>query len=223
MKALELVRKVARDLNDFEPGHEHVRWAEADLLEYLTDAIRVVVLLRADANSVTVPVLLSIGSTRQTVPADGARFLGIVRNMGGDGQTPGLPVTAIAREDLDAANQDWHMDGFSGVIDHFVFDDTVPTVFYVSPPPAAGVYVDLSYARIPADIENTAAELPLNATWAEPLREYMMYRAYTRNDSSTEDLSKGERHLSRFFTVLGEESKAKLVFSPNFNRQGGQQ
>ncbi len=221
MQALELVRKVARDLNDYESGHEHVRWPQADLLEYLTDAMRVVVLLRPDSNSVTVPVLLDTGSTRQAIPADGARFLSIVRNMGADGSTPGLPVTPIKREDLDAANADWHEDAFSTVVDHFVFDDTVPGIFYVSPPPAEGVYVDLSYARIPELVESPDAVLPLSAIWAEPLREYMMYRAYTRNDSSTDDLGKGERHLSRFFTVLGEESKAKLVFSPNFQQKGG--
>jgi len=220
MLASELVVKVARDLCDYESGHEHARWSPADLLEYLTDAMSVVVLLRPDANAVTIPVLLSAFSTQQKIPADGARFLGLVRNMGGDGQTPGLPVTAVAREDLDAANQGWHAEPFSEVVDHFVFDDTVPTVYYVSPPPAAGVWVDLSYARLPEAVTDAADQLPLSAIWKEPLREYMMYRAYTRNDSSAEDISKGERHLTRFFTVLGEESKAKIVFSPNYDRGG---
>ncbi|MBI5520210.1 MAG: hypothetical protein HY916_09135 [Desulfovibrio sp.] len=221
MNASELVVKVARDLGDYESGHEFARWKAADLLEYLTDAMRVVVLLRPDANAVTVPVLLATGSTRQTIPPDGARFLCLVRNMG-DGQTPGLPITPIKREDLDAANQGWHDDAFSAVVDHYVYDDAVPTVFYVSPPPAAGLYVDLSYARLPQPVPALDSEIPLSGIWSEPLREYMMYRAYTRNDSSADDLGKGERHLSRFFTVLGEESKAKLVFSPNFNRDGGQ-
>lgn len=222
MLAQELVVKVARDLGDYESGYEHVRWGVADLLEYLGDAMRVVVLLRPDANAVTVPVLLSTGSTRQAIPVDGARFIGVVRNMGADGQTPGLPVSLIKREDLDAANQGWHVEAFSEVIDHFVFDDAVPTIFYVSPPPASGVWVDLSYARLPLPPRAAGDVLPLSEIWAEPLREYMMYRAYTRNDSSSEDLAKGERHLSRFFTVLGEESKAKLVFSPNFDRAGAQ-
>lgn len=221
MQALELVRKVARDLNDYEEGREHVRWKEDELLEYLTDAMRAVVLLRPDAYSVTVPVLLATGSTKQSIPADGARFLSIVRNMGSDGQTPGLPVTPVARDDLDAANQDWHAEGFSSVVDHFVYDDTVPTVFYVTPPPQAGVYVDVSYARIPTNISDTSAELPVNAIWAEPLREYIMYRAYTKNDASAEDMAKGERHLSRYYLVLGEEAKAKLVFSPNFHQEPG--
>lgn len=221
MQALELVRKVARDLNDYEEGHEHARWKADALLGYLDDAMRAVVLLRPDAYSVTVPVLLATGSTKQSIPADGVRFLSIVRNMGSDGQTPGLPVTPVAREDLDAANQDWHDEGFSTVVDHFIYDDTVPTVFFVSPPPAAGVYVDVSYARIPPNTSGLDVELPLNAIWAEPLREYMMYRAYTRNDASSEDMAKGERHLSRYYLVLGEEAKAKLVFSPNFRQEPG--
>ncbi|MDQ7836036.1 MAG: hypothetical protein RDU24_11695 [Humidesulfovibrio sp.] len=221
MQAAELVIKVARDLNDYEEGHEHTRWKADALLGYLSDAMCAVVLLRPDAYSVTAPVLLTTGSTKQNLPPGGARFLSIVRNMGSDGQTPGLPVTPVSRDDLDAANQEWHIEGFSSVIDHFVYDDTVPTVFYVSPPPAAGVYVDVSYARIPPAISSMEAELPVNAIWAEPLREYMMYRAYSRNDASGEDMAKGERHLSRYYLVLGEEAKAKLVFSPNFQQEQG--
>lgn len=219
MLARELVEKVAKDLNDFEEGREHVRWALDDLLGYLADAMRAVVLLRPDANSVTVPVPLTTGSTKQSIPSDGARFLGIVRNMGDDGQTPGLPVTPVSREDLDAANQSWHEDVFSAVIDHFVFDDAVPTVFYVTPPPAESVYVDLSYARTPLKPASAEAPLELADIWAEPLREYMMYRAYSRNDSSPEDMTKAQGHLSRYYLVLGEEAKAKLVFSPNFRRE----
>jgi hypothetical protein len=220
MLASELVVDVARDLGDYESGHEHARWPVEDLLGYLADAMSVVVLLRPDAAAVTVPVLLTAGFTQQHIPADGARFLGVVRNMGGDGRTPGLPVSAISREDLDAANQNWHGDPTAVSIDHFVFDDAVPTVYYVSPPPAGDVWVDLSYAKLPGRPATQDAGLPLPDIWREPLREYMMYRAYTRNESSMDDISKGERHLTRFFTVLGEESKAKIVFSPNFNGGG---
>lgn len=221
MKASELVIKVARDLNDYETGHEHTRWSVDVLLGYLSDAMCAVVLLRPDAYSVTTPVLLAAGSTKQSLPPGGARFLCIVRNMGGDGQTPGLPVTPVSRDDLDAANQGWHDEDFSSIVDHFVYDDTVPTVFYVSPPPAAGVYVDVSYAVIPPQALGMDEDLPLNAIWAEPLREYMMYRAYSCNDASAEDMAKGERHLSRYYLVLGEEAKAKLVFSPNFQQEPG--
>lgn len=221
MQAAELVIKVARDLNDYEEGHEHTRWKVDALLGYLGDAMCAVVLLRPDAYSVTAPVLLATGSTKQILPPGGARFLSIVRNMGSDGSTPGLPVTPVLRDDLDAANQDWHVEGFSSVIDHFVYDDTVPTVFYVSPPPAAGVFVDVSYAVIPPQVVNLTDEVPLSDIWSEPLREYMMYRAYTRNDASAEDMGKGERHLSRYYLVLGEEAKAKLAFSPNFKQEPG--
>jgi hypothetical protein len=217
--ARELLETVARDLNDFEPEHRHVRWPMEELSGYLTEAMRTVVLLRPDANAVTLPVLLEPGSTRQSIPKDGARFLNIVRNMGADGQTPGLPVTSVAMDDLNATSLSWHAAEVSSVVDHFVFDEAVPTLFYVTPPPTGSVYVDLAYARIPGRVEDLEQVLELNPVWAEPLREYVMFRAYGRNDASVEDMSKAERHLSRFFLILGEEAKAKLAFSPNMNRE----
>jgi hypothetical protein len=220
MVARELVETVARDLNDFEQGREYVRWPLSELLGYLTDAMRTVVLLRPDANAVTMPIPLLAGSTRQAIPVDGARFLGIVRNMGSDGLTPGLPVTPVSMDDLNSTSLSWHAAELSDVVDHYVFDDAVPTLYYVTPPPGPSVYVDLSYARIPGRVEGGDEELELSEVWSEPLREYVMYRAYARNDGSAEDMSKSERHLSRFFLILGEEAKAKLAFSPNTNREG---
>lgn len=219
MLAREIVEKVARDLGDLESGHEYVHWPQADLLGFVSDAQRVVVLLRPDANSVTVPAELAEGSTKQTIPADGARFLGIVRNMGDDGQTPGLPVTPVSMDDLNAAASSWHEAAFSAVIDHYVFDDAVPRVFWVTPPPADSVWVDLSYSRTPELVADMDLALPLDDVWGEPLREYVMYRAYARNDASDADMAKAERHLSRFYLLLGEEAKAKLAFSPNNSRE----
>ena len=52
-------------------------------------------------------------------------------------------------------------------------------------------------------------------------RRLMMFRAYTRNDSSSDDQAKGAAHLQRFFTVLGEEGKAQIIFSPNNPQRAG--
>lgn len=214
MLAGELIAQVVADLHD----SGNVRWEIADLLRFLTDAMCQTVLLRPDAAAVTRSVRLQAGNSLQSIPGDGCRFLGVVRNMGSDGLSPGLPVTLVDRADLDASGYNWHVGGGATAIDHYVFDDAVPKSFYVTPVPGENVHVELNYALIPEPVQDENAELLLDRTWVEPLREYMMFRAYARNDASSADMAKSERHLSRYFLSLGEEAKSKLAFSPNTDR-----
>ena len=216
MQAVTVVEKVLTDLND----PDGVRWDRKKILEYLTDAQRQVVLLRPDANAETQVVKLVAGTTRQELPEGATQLLGIVRNMGNDGTVAGRPITLVERDALDAVNAAWHEELPSESIDHYSYNDKVPEVFYVTPPPADSVYVELEFGRDPVAVTDENEELPLKNIWSEPLREYVMYRAYTRNEASMEDVAKGEKHLSRFYLALGEEAKAKLVFSPNNDQTG---
>lgn len=214
MIAAEIMARAAADLNDLE----HTRWPEPDLLGFVNDARRAVALLRPDALSETRAVELAAGNTRQVIPDDALRLLDVIRNLGADGVTPGQAVTLIKREALDAANLFWHGASGASTIDHFSFDERLPRVFYVSPPPAAGVHLDLALALAPADLSAASEDLGLPDTFAEPVREYLMYRAWGRNLSDATDRARAESHLSRFYLALGEEAKAAVLLSPN--RQG---
>jgi hypothetical protein len=216
MLAKELLSKLGTALNDAG----HVRWSVATLLEYITDAQRYTVLLRPDAYSKVEAVQLAANSTRQTIPAGAVRFLGVVRNMGLDGQTPGLPVTLTQRDALDEANSGWHTEGGSLVIDHYVFNEDTPAVYYVTPPPAAGVHVELEYAASPATLASEDDLLALDDTWSEPLREYVLYLCYTNNATDSQERSRAEWHLQKYYLALGEEKKAKIIYSPNAEVRG---
>jgi len=70
----------------------NVRWPRNQLLDYLNDGQREVVIYRPDASMEDRVVALVDASTRQTLPANGLRLLDVVRNMGTDGATPGAPL-----------------------------------------------------------------------------------------------------------------------------------
>lgn len=211
MIAKNLIAKLATKLGDAA----HTRWSVASLLEFIADAERYTVLLRPDAYSKVEAVKLVAGSTRQSIPAGAVRFLGITRNMGADGLTPGLPVTLTQRDALDEANSSWHTEAGSETIDHYVFNEKTPTQYSVTPPPADSVYVELEYAANPPDLETEDDILALDDIWMEPLREYVLYLCYSDNATNMQERSRAEWHLQKFYVALGEEAKAKIVYSPN--------
>ena len=210
MIASDVLKRCSTDLSDTG----RVRWTESMLLEFLSDAMRQTVLVRPDSNSTVAVELLAAGNTKQRIPRSAVRFLSLVRNMGAGGTSPGLPIVPTTREAMDSASATWHTDGTSSVVDHYLYNPDTPGYFYVSPPPTVDVYVEMEYAK---DIEDLAAlsdELPLSSIWIEPLREYVLYRAFSLNASSANDRTRADSHLGQFYLALGEEAKAKLLFNP---------
>ncbi|MDR2076903.1 MAG: hypothetical protein LBP61_08265 [Desulfovibrio sp.] len=219
MLAGEILKRARDDLQDAEG----VRFTTEMLLEWLSDAQRALVLLRPDAGAVIRTVRLSRGSTLQSLPADGVRFLGVLRNMEpGEGETflPGRAVALTTLEALNAGVPLWHSQGESRVVYEYAPDETTPSHFWVSPPPAENVWVEIKYALNPPELTGEDREITVFATFAEPLREYVLYRAYSRNDQPIDYQGRANLHLQRFFTSIGEEAKARLYSSP-LNGLGG--
>ncbi|TVM35607.1 DUF6682 family protein [Oceanidesulfovibrio marinus] len=208
--ASDILDDVSRELND--PGR--VRWTLAGLFGFLTAAMRQTVLLRPDAYAAVEVMLLTPGTTRQSIPDGAVRFMGLVRNMGSDGATPGFPIPATTREALDASMATWHQAASGDAIDNFTFDPDTPTIFYVTPPPGENVYVEIEVAKNPMKVTALTDALPLPDVWAEPLREYTLYRCYGVNAASATDGARAAQHLQQFYLVLGEEAKAKALRSP---------
>lgn len=211
MKAGKLTKRVAKTLND----SGYVRWTEQDLFDYLTASQRELVNLRPDARAVTESVKLVANSTRQPIPAGGYKLLDIVRNMGADGSTPGYPVTITTRDALDDSNASWHMEVSADEIDHYTYDDTSPTVFYVTPPPSSSVYVEMVYSKAPSEITSVDDDIEVDDAFEESLRKYMLYLAFSLDHADPSDIQKASSYLSQFYLSLGEEAKAKIAFSPN--------
>lgn len=104
-----------------------VRWPVEELVRYLNDAQREVVLYRPDAMVTTVEKSLVAGS-KQDLKAAGlaaAKLIEITRNVNNSEQFFG-GVRLINREILDSQKPDWHAETLSGNIQHYMYDPRNP-------------------------------------------------------------------------------------------------
>lgn len=201
-KAVDLINRVAVTLQD----PTFVRWPNQELLNYLNDAQRQVVLFRPDAKAVNAPFTCA-NSAKQTLPADGLRLINVLRNSGG------RAITKVDRGILDVQLPEWYETavGTDGV-KHYVYDALDPKNFYVFPKPAASHPIDIVYAMSPVDIviSNYTTDtqvIGIDDIYANALMDYMMYRAYQK-DSEFANLNRAAVYYQAFSTSLGIKSQA---------------
>ncbi len=157
------------------------RWPDAELLGWLNDGQREIVLLKPDTHAQNESVVLVAG-TKQSIPDEGLSLVDVIRNMGTTpGTTPGRAVRLIRRKILDEQLPDWHTESGSDEIMHYSFDDRDPKRYYVYPPANAGIYLELVYASAPADVAAVGAAITLDDIYSNALLDYVLYRAYQKD------------------------------------------
>lgn len=201
-KAVDLINRVSITLQD----PTYVRWTQSELLNYLNDAQRQVVLFRPDAKAVNAPFACA-NSAKQTLPADGLRLISVLRNTGG------RAITKVDRSILDVQLPTWYETAVgSDGVKHYVYDALDPKNFYVFPKPAAAYQIDIIYAMSPVDIvisnyTNDTQVIGIDDIYANALMDYMMYRAYQK-DSEFANLNRAALYYQAFATSLGIKSQA---------------
>lgn len=219
MKALVLIQNCAREYSDAAYGRiakasaSGVNW-----LDLLNDAQRTVVLVRPDAGGSTENITLAAGS-RQALPAGALRLLGVTRNMGADGATPGKTIRFVERQSKDDVNPDWHTATASAVIKEVVYDDKKnPLVFYVSPPATGSPRIEVELAKTPTDIVTAdvdTADIGLADVYAGPMQAWMLHRAYAIATQSANQYQRAVFYYQSFFNQLGVKIRADMFFAPS--------
>ena len=103
MLASAVIASVAEVLSD----NAYLNWTQDQLLGWLNDGQRAIVLVRPDASQIT-DALLLVSGTRQSLPSGSVRLMTVIRNMGSDGITPGQAVRLVERATKDELDPDWH-------------------------------------------------------------------------------------------------------------------
>lgn len=197
-----------------------VRWPEAELVGWLNDGQREVVQVRHDASVSNGAITLTANSAKQTLPAGSIALLGISRNLGVDGLTPGAPIKLTKREYLDALVPTWHTDAGQIVIKHYCNDVLDPKHFYVYPRPHATtvVQVEALLCVLPADCAlpsvTPSAALTLADEYANSLVDYILYRAFSK-DTEAASAQRASGHYTLFMTSLGVKTKSDVATNPN--------
>jgi hypothetical protein len=217
--ATEVIRRASTALFDAT----NVRWSLGELVDYINDGQRQIILLRPDSNSVTASIKLGIGS-KQSIPLvdgtdpnsvptpKGVRFLRAVRNMGSDGRTPGRAIRECSRVALDNEVPDWHFANPAATVQHYIFDNIAPKTFYVYPaiPNPSNTYIEMVYSGLPVTVLKNADGSPTSPTdlltlsdqYINALLDFVLARCYAKDASYAGNMARAQAHIQSFGASL---------------------
>lgn len=199
----------------------NVRWPQDELLKWLNDGQREIVLLKPDAYSKVETVTLVAG-TKQTLPAAGVMLLDVVRNMGTDGSTPGRAIRLVDREIMDAQNATWHADSASSSVIHYIYNPNAPKTYYVYPPQPSSNFgqVEIIYSASPSDVTINQT-VTIDDIYANALLDYILYRAYSKDADYAGNAQRAVVHYQAFMASLGQKAQMELLEDPNAKSNAG--
>jgi hypothetical protein len=215
--ASAIIRRAVETLQD----PTSVRWPVSELVRYLNDGQREIVLYRPDA-MVTNATVTCVAGTKQSLPALGSKLIEVVRNSAATSAKKSIRM--INREILDAQTPGWHNIAGSVDILHFMYDPRDPRVFYVYPPATTSAQVDIVYSSYPTDITEPADGALFSAVtgnisvpdiYGNVLGDYILYRAYTKDSEYAGNAGRAQAHYTAFANALGIEIKGTTGVAPN--------
>ncbi len=210
--ASSLIAQAGILLND----EDHARWTEDELIFWINDAAREIILRRPAARAVTISLGLSAG-TLQVAPSNTAQVLDVVRNIAADGVTPGRAIRIADRQALDDADPDWHT-GDAGPTENYVIDERSPTSFYVYPPAVSGALVEALVSELPPTITSPTDALDMRAEFGNAIIAWIMYRCHTK-DSEYAQGAVAAQHYQAFSDAIGTPAQVAQSNSATGNSQ----
>lgn len=204
-----IIDKAAKQLTDIAG----VRWTRAELLAWLNDGQRQIVLIQPSATNTVTAVQLAAGA-RQLIPSDGWLLLGINCNMGTDGATPGRAVRLISRELLDNFDPDWRTATASAVTKNYLYDVQDQLAFHVYPPSTGTNFLQINYSRQPANLTSESQTIEIFDVYQGALLDYMMYRACAKDAEYAPGVALSRTYAEAFAAGVGGKETSELKNTP---------
>jgi hypothetical protein len=213
--AQSIIHRVIDTMQD----NTSVRWPVAELVRYLNDGQREVVLYRPDSMVTDATVTLVAGA-KQALPSNGSKLIDVIRNTSGNKRS----VRMTNRNILDTQSPNWYnLTGVTEVL-HYMYDPRDPKVFYVYPPAAStGASVELVYSAYPTDITEPAdgalytavtGNISLPDIYGNVLADYILYRAYTKDSEYAGNAQRAQAHYGAFQAALTTEMAGTTGVAP---------
>ncbi len=245
----ECLRRVSKLLQDISP--QFIKYPEQEAVDALNDAHLAISKFLPSASSRNDAIKLKPG-TLQSIesiaagdckPGDGStpavailgvQLLGISRNMGADGLTPGRVVRIIDQDMLDLQDPDWHASSRAKTaVQCFTFNPQLPLYFSVTPPVHAStaVWVQAQYNAQPLRIPNTGtpsaelyladgastATIQLRDEFIDDLVNYVVARANMK-EADWADNNKASYFTNLFLGSLNAKVQVATGHNPNLKR-----
>lgn len=191
-----------------------VRWTRAELLKWLNDGQRQIVVVQPTASNEVVSLALAAG-TRQSLPADGWLLLDVYRYMGTDGLTPGSVVRLVSRALLDSFNLNWHSATATAKPTNYLYDTQDQRAFFVYPPNTGTGYIQINYSRTPANLTSESSTISILDIYEPILLDYIMYRACSKDAEYAPGVELSKQYLATFSAALAGKDAAEKANTPN--------
>ena len=195
-----------------------VRWSAQELVTYLNDVQRILVVQRPDSNAVAASFVPAAGA-RQNLPAAAASLIDVQRNTNGSKKA----IRKIDQSILDAFNPDWR--SITGVTEftNFIYDPREPNIFHLYPPSAAsGGSVEVVYSAYPAAIATPTTAVYTSVTgnvevqdqWADALLAGVLSKAYGKDAEFGGNAELSMSYAASFQQFTGSQLKASQAVAP---------
>lgn len=206
-----IITHVSRQLNDQRKNKQFTRWTQADLLEYLNQALKEIAAYRPEAFAKTLALALVPGKT-QTVP-EGTTLRGFAADTNGNtaystddtllkafGAYAACPPKTVMKDGKVVYN-----------VKTFSVDSIDPKTFYVSPPVPSGVAITVQ-AQVDGDapefsLADWNKEVAIQDKFYNSILVYMTAMAYKLDSESVVSVQEAQRLLQLFYQVMGVKYK----------------
>lgn len=203
----------------------NVRWPLSELLYWLNDAYRAIVMQRPDSNMKSGTFTCAAG-TRQALTKTGGggfpealRLRAVVRNMAATSNK--RAVRLIQQAVLDDQRPGWHAETGSVDIQHYVYDPLNPTEFMVYPPATAAAQLEVVYSSVPTQhviaegsLKTSTEVIKLPDIYVNPILDYVLYRAYAKDSEYAANAQRAQGHFQAYSTALGTGVQADAATTP---------
>lgn len=207
----EIVERIRLVLKDEDDGDEStvLRWSDAELLFWVTDAQREIVRVIPDANPVDEVVELAAGSKQVLDRSRVWGLLDVVRDLG-----TGRPIRRISKEAFDLS----FINAYSrepARPRNYYYSITNRFVFYVDPPApdtssqsADNISVEITVSKIPDTVLSMGSEvdptnLEISSVFTNAVVEFVLYKAYMKDAPYASNATLASTHHTAFLSALG--------------------
>lgn len=208
--AFDTVTDIINRVNDALVDDQFTRWPKNDLLSYLNEAQKAIVLIRPDSFVIDVELTCTDG-TKQALPDEALRLVDVRYNS-----VSKRAIVKKERSEITEYDPGWY--GTTGETDAeaFVYDERDPKVFFVYPGLAAGSKLDIVCSKTPAEIpvaDIDTASSSLQSVYTNAIVEFMLYKAHSKDFEYSEQ-QKAVTHYQMFRTILNAKSEGEIGMTP---------
>ena len=190
-----------------------IRWPLAELLGWLNDGQREICGVFPELSSVIANITLVAG-TKQSLPPGGIALLSVTRNMGVGGATVGNTIRKVPKDILDSQVPTWHTQAGVTALLHYVYDTRAPRMFYVYPPSVVSNQIEATYSTSPTDLPTSATAISIDDIYANPMIDYVLYRAYGKDLELAGNADNSEKHYTKFQAFLSAKKTVDASLQP---------